>query len=195
MLTFSIRELLMIVAFLAFAAASLSIGGALAMAMSTIVGVCFGALSIVAIVARDQRQAFAIGFVLPFSLYVAIHYASEADELDPYNHSALVTTRAVQPIHRAIARQTWTEQLSGKVLPVFKLDPYTVPEPGADKIYVSHTGTAGSLTETPDRPTFMMVAHCLFASVLGYVGAKFAVVVRSSDQTLTSASDKRIDEP
>ena len=182
----SVRELLAIVAFLAIAIASLRVGGVLATSFLAFASLCFLALSIVALVARDRRRAFAIGFVVPFTLYATIHYMSTWNELDPHDENSLATTQAFRPLFDVFVNQSWTENLTGKELSEFTLNPESVPQPEPGVLYVSQSGTAGIMTERPDRSTFMLVGHCLLASVAGFVGGKFAVFVHASDRTLTS---------
>jgi hypothetical protein len=187
-LRISIRELLTVIAVLALAMASLRIGGVLAQVMLIIAGISVIAFGITAIVARDRRQTFAIGFLIPFALYAAIHFVSERNELDPYDPSALITTRSFRPLHDAFRTQTWTEPQTGEALSEFDLDPSIVPEVGPGYIYTSQSGSAGSLTEHPRRKTFMMVAHCLLASIAGYIGGRFAIIVRDTDQLIAPQS-------
>ena len=177
-----LRELLIVIAVLAFAFASLRMGGVLAQLMLTIVGVFVVSCGIIAFVARDRRQAFSIGFLIPFKLYVGVHYASERDYLNPYDPSALLTTRSFRPLHDAFRTLTWTQPQSGEAILEFDLDPNIIPEVGPDYVYTSRSGMTGTLIENPRRETFMMVAHCLLALIGGYLGGRFAIMIRDTDQ-------------
>lgn len=173
------RELLTLVAFVALAIGSLRIGGALAtVTVGTVISFSM-AMGIVALVSRNHRQAFAIGFIVPVLAYATIHLASGRDELNPHDNFALATTQAFRPVYEAFVSSTWVEAGTGKELPDY--DPTANPVRHAGGGMLPPGMPSVTTIETPKRTTFMVVAHSLLASLIGYAGAKFAVYVRASD--------------
>jgi hypothetical protein len=171
----TLRELLLGVLFIGLGCAALVAGGVMAtifLGVALILTVCF---AIVAFVGRDEPRAAAIGFSVPVTVYAASIFAVGSSELDPYGH--LPTTKLIQPTHPLIVRQEWINAMTGELIPDH--DPTTaITGPGFLQV---------SLRETPDRATFMSVAHTLLAIVFGYAGSKFAVYVHRRQKPLVNA--------
>jgi len=171
--------LILIVAFFALAISSLRDGGLLA-SFAVFAGIVLVmALAIVAFVGNAQPRAFAIGFLLPLLVYAATVLAAGSNELDPYD-GRLPTTTILRYAHQALVTTTWTDTLTGKIVPDYN--------PANDSKRGSGNGTFGgssmAIHEHPDRPTFMSLAHLLLAMMLGWTGGKFAVYVYRTQNPL-----------
>jgi len=181
----SLRELLFALLFAGLGLSSLRAGGLLASATFLLAILLTMGFAIVAFVGRDRLQAFGIGFVIPVIAYAATVLAIGKSELDPYE-GKLPTSRLLQPMFRLMAKQTWTNAFTGEVIPDY--DPATDSNMGG-----GGGGFGGSpigLTESLDRPTFMSLGHVLFAMMLGYTGAKFAVAVHRSQHRPNAECDE-----
>jgi hypothetical protein len=171
----TIRELMLDIVFVGIGFAGLVAGGVMAaifLGGALIVTIAF---AIVAFVGRDESRAAAIGFLVPVIIYAASILAIGHSELDPYGN--LPTTKLIQPAHRLIVRQEWINAMTGEALPDY--DPTTAPKFGGGGVGGLYTvgGAPVGMKETPDRTTFMSVAHALLAMVFGYTGSKFAVYI------------------
>ena len=164
-LQFSLRELLIVVLFAGLGLASLRTGGIIGSIVVMLAIVVTTAFAIVAFVGRHSSQAFAIGFVIPVILYAVVVLAVGKSELDPYA-GRLLTSRLLRPMFGLIAKKIWTNVATGQVVPDY--DPTTDPNRFASPM---------GLSESPDRPTFMSLGHVLFDMLLGYAGARFALLV------------------
>lgn len=157
---FTLRELLFAVMFLALGLASLRAGGVLASITILLAIVLSMGMAIIAFVGRGELQAFAIGFLIPVIAYAASILAIGRSEFDPYE-GKLPTSRLLLPVYQAIVQEEWIDS-TGKVVP---------------KNWTGTFNNRPGLKETPDRTTFMSLAHVLIAMLFGYAGARFAVVV------------------
>ena len=171
------RELLFFVLVVVFGLSSLRAGGTLAAATLCIAAAAIVAIAIIAFVGRDKPKCFATGFLIPLIAYAAFHIMAGADELDPYD-GVLPTTRMLQPIFEVVVDRVWVDGITGEELPNY--------QPGANPN--RHEGgplptgvSPVTRAESPDRTTFMSLGHVLIAMLFGYVGGKFAVVVRDYD--------------
>jgi hypothetical protein len=167
----TIRELMLLVLFAGLGIAGLSTGGVLA---STTIGIAIiltTGFAIVAFVGRDQLRSLAIGFLVPVVGYAATVLSVGSSELDPYE-GKLPTSKLLQPAFQFIVRTEYVNFMTGEPVPNY--NPATDPTRGAGGGF---GGTAVGLKETPDRATFMSLAHVLLAMLFGYAGAKFAVWV------------------
>lgn len=178
MFRLSLRELLMLVALVASATASLKYASQLWLALvAGVTTVAFCAALIVAAVDRGQRQAFAMGFALTMIAYGATlmtgdrtvgfggNMHSKNIEFDPWE-GRLPTTRLLRYVHIAVNenRQVPMSQPFG--------------------------GATTRLVEIPPREVFMPIGHCWWALLLAYVGGRFAATVymrRTREQQLLAA--------
>ena len=187
----SLRELLFVVLFAGLGLASLRADGVVSsftIFLAIVVTMC---LAIVAFVGRHTNQAFAIGYLIPVIAYGAVVLAVGKSELDPYD-GKLPTSRLLLPMFRVMVKQTWTDVLTGQVVPDY--DPATDP----NRAGAGGGGFGGSpmgLSESPDRPTFMSLGHILIAMIFGYSGAKFAVIVHRKQQRFRPNCDEQSGEP
>ena len=154
------------------------VGGLLAVFTLISVALIVIGLLIVALIDRTNRQAFAIGFLVPIQSYGGIHSSTGRDELDPFDDFALPMTRSFQPLYRAFVTSTWIDFNTGQELPDY--DPTADPS--------RHSGGGGMMSpngmvttrETPDHATFTLLSHSLIAVLIGFVGARFGVYIRKS---------------
>ena len=163
----TLRELLLGILFLGLGCAGLVAGGVMATIVLGVELIIIMGVGIVAFVGRDEARAAAIGFLVPVVVYAASIYALGSSELDPYD-GKLPTTKLIEPAFRVIIRKEWINAMTGEPVPGY--DPTKAPVGGGGFASVG-------LKETPDRTTFMSVAHALLAMLLGYAGSKFAVYV------------------
>ena len=132
--------------------------------------------------------------------YAASIFAVGSSELDPYE-GKLPTTKLIEPAFRLVVRQEWFNVNTGEPVPGYDPTTASTPEPAPMPEYPptimpptgggSATGFAPppvGLKETPDRTTFMFVAHALLATVFGYAGSKFAVYVYRRQRPLVKAA-------
>lgn len=166
---FSLREILFVVLFAGLGLAALRAGGVVASFVVFLAIVVTMGLAIVVFVGRRTIQAFAIGFLIPTIAYGVAVYALGKSELTP--NGKLATSRLLAPLYRVMVKQIWTNFSTGEVVPDY--DPATDPDPG---------GSMMTMTESPDRLTFMSLGHILLAMIFGYCGAKFAVIVHRTQQ-------------
>lgn len=171
---FSLRELLCVVLFAGLGLAALRTGGMLASVMVFLAYLLLSALGIVVVVGRGPLQAFAIGFVIPVIIYGTVVYAMGSNELDPYA-GKLPTTRWLLPVQKAMVQRTWIDMSTGQAVPDY--DPATDTTDGNAGGGGFGGGRMMGISESPDRATFMGLAHLLLALLFGYAGAKFAVVL------------------
>jgi hypothetical protein len=180
----TLRELLLGIVLLGLGCAGLVAGGVTAAIFLGVALIVTIAFAIVGFVGRDEPRAAAIGFLVPVIVYAASIYAVGSSELDPYGN--LPTTKLIRPAHGLIVRQEWINAMTGEPLPDY--DPTTAQSAGGSVPGMPTFGGAPvGLKETPDRTTFMSVAHSLLAMLLAYAGSKFAVYVHRR-QTLPRES-------
>ena len=182
---FTIRELLLFVLFFGAGLGGLSNGGLFA---SVVLGVAIfvtTGFAIVAFVAQDELRACAIGFLIPVISYAVTILSVGSSELDPYQ-GKLPTTKLLQPAHRLIVKTEWINVMTGVSVPDY--DPATDVNRGG-----GGGGFGGTVVfrETPDRNTFMSLAHVLMAMMFGYAGAKFAVFVHHRQSPETETGDEQ----
>ncbi len=169
MIRFSLRELLVVIAFASMAFASLKFANDFwfaSIAAVTMI-VLFGSL-ILATIDRGPRQAFAIGFALTMVAYGLMLMTGERTtgsggtvysqniEFDQWQ-GHLPTTRLLRYVHMAVDRSEWLDP-NGKVIPNY--DP--------------QTWANGKFREIPPREILMPIGHCWWALILGYAGGHFA---------------------
>lgn len=176
---FSLRHFLVFVASCGFLLGAMRLGGAIAQAAIVAIGVFASAQLIVAFVGSGARRAFAIGFLVPFCVYVAVHVTSDQDQLDPYSDKAFATTRSFQTLHQAVVDHTWIDYQTGAVVP--SDDPRVVKlMRTGGTVFMTPAGMVTQL-ERPTRSMFSLVAHATLASIVGIAGAIYAVYVQTSE--------------
>lgn len=192
----SLRELLAIVLFAGLGLASLRAGGVFASIVNfgaMVLTVCF---AIIAFVGREQLRVFAIGFLIPVVAYAGIVLTVGKSELDPYE-GKLATSQLLRPLFRMIAKPIWTNTLTGEVVPDY--NPAKDPNRGGGGMGGGGMGgLAGSpmgYSESPDRSTFMSLAHVLVAMMFGYAGGRFAVAVHCRQRDGRPRSDEQSHPP
>ena len=177
------RELLLVVFVAGLGMAGLSTGGWMAAGTIFLFIMMTMALAIVAFVGHGQLRAFAIGFLIPWLSYLGAHAYVGSSELDPYGK--LPTTNLFRPVYERIVHRQYIDLNTGKPLPDY--DPTKVSGLGGGGFA---GGPAVFVTESPNRTTFMTLAHALCATALAYLGGKFAVWVNGRQPT-----PKPVNEP
>ena len=165
---FSLRELLLLLAFFAIGCAALRYAGGLwLIGLSSSVLLLFMIAAVLAAVDRGHRQAQAIGFALCMAIYAILFWSTPVPmnvevnpELDPYT-GRLPTSKALFPLFEAIVKRSYHDMMTGKEV--------AAPTPGPG------FGGAFSVRETPDRGQFMATGHLLWTLLLGYLGSRVAL--------------------
>ena len=163
---FSLRELLLLLAFFAIGCAALRYAGELwLIGLSSCVLLLFMVAAVLAAVDRGHRQAQAIGFALCMAIYGILFWSAplttnveQSLELDPYS-GRLPTSKAMAPLFGVIVKTTYYDMMTGKEI--------APPTPGI--------GFGGYTREIPDRGQFMATAHLLWTLLLGYLGSRVAL--------------------
>lgn len=169
--SFSLRELLLVVLFFGVGMAAMCIGGVFASVvifLAIVVTMCF---AIMAFAGRGQVRAFATGFLIPILGYAVVVAYMGKHELEP-RIGKLPTSQLLRPLFETIVRKQWVDITTGEVVPNY--DPKNAP--GVTTGSGNLVGRIASV-DRPRRGTFMAVGHILIGMLLGYAGAKFAVVV------------------
>lgn len=177
----TLRELMLVVLFAGIGLSGLLVGGLMASMLVGGVMILTVGFAIVAFVGRDQLRALAIGFLIPVLAYGAMVLSIGPIELDPYE-GHLPTTQLLLPAYQRIVKTEYFNLATGAPAPGY--DPATAPKFGGS----GFGGPAMGARETPDRKTFMSLAHILIAMLLGYCGAKFAVWLHRQQQSPATAA-------
>lgn len=163
----SLRELLVLIALAATAIVSLQFASAgWVTVVAGIILAAFAMAVIVALVDRHARQAFAIGFATSMVVYgvvlagLCFNSAWASLEFNP-DAGMLPTTRLLKVAYAAVVKTRWVDFRTGQEVP-----DYDQQNPGPNAQYIS-------LDERPVRYTFMLIGHCWWALVLGYLGGWF----------------------
>lgn len=175
-LQISVRELLFIVFVAGVGLAGLLRGGWVGLSTVMMLCVLATAFMIMAFVGRGQRRAFAIGYVIPVLVYIAPHaYVgfSDSSEIDFYRK--LPTSKLLRAAYEQVAREERFDVVSGAI--VSDYDPMSSQPLGGGGIANASIATR----ERPDRATFLLLAHALWASAFAYAGGKFAVWARGRE--------------
>jgi hypothetical protein len=178
----TLRELMFGVLFIGLGCAGLFAGGVMASLFLGGALIVTTAFAIIALVGRDEPRAAAVGFFVVVIAYAASILAVSSPELDPYE-GKLPTTKLIQPAFRLVVRSEWINVVTGEPIPDF--DPSNPGPYGA----IGPAGPPVGLKETPDRTTFMSVAHTFLAIIFGYIGMKFAGYVYRRQNALVKATD------
>jgi hypothetical protein len=182
MFRISLRQMLVFVAAIALAIASLKYANDvwLAVVATVLMPALFISL-IVAVVDRGPRQAFAIGFAIIIVAYGTTLLTgtsgfggdlnSKNVEFDQWA-GRLPTTRLLRYVHAAVQTSGYFDNVTGKELPNY--DPANPPN--------RFRGVGGfapgvSYRESPPRGKFMPIGHMWWALLLGYLGGVFAMFV------------------
>jgi hypothetical protein len=171
---FSLRNLLIFVAFFSIACIALKYAGPIWWTiLSGISLVLVMAVAVRAFVGRGEQRVFAIGFTVCGVIYGGLLFASGAWEFDPYS-GRMPTTTAMLPLFRLVAVSKFVHLGTGQEVPP--------PAPGANVSHLAHS-------ETPSRRDFMSTAHVLWADLLAIVGGFFTCFIysRSGRPELTAA--------
>jgi hypothetical protein len=160
----SLREMLLALAFVALACASLKYAGEVWwMVLSATALVGFLAAAVVAVVARGRGQAQAIGFVLCVAIYAVLILSTpsvSSDRVpkpDPFGWSP--STKILGHLFEMLSTRTYVDLRTGEI--VVDYDP------------ASSSRRVGARV-SPDRVYFMTIGHLLWAMILGYFGSRFA---------------------
>ncbi len=179
----SLREMLIFVALVALAIASLKYANEAFLAL--VAAVTMFALIVALIIAavdRGPRQAFAIGVALTMVAYGLIlitgqltsgsggNVTSKNIEFDQWA-GRLPTTRLLRYVHMAVQRNEWIDSTTGKVIPSFDPKNPVIPIGGSGGF--GGGGGGAQFRETPTRKFFMPIGHCWWALILGYAGGQF----------------------
>jgi hypothetical protein len=173
----SLRELLLLIAMVAVAIASMKYASpAWRTCVYTITMAIIMWAAVIAVIDRGPRQAFAIGIVLLMVIYGVLFIngtrLSEGNRELDLQYGRLPTSRVVKYLFPPTETVQWYDGRTGQLLANY--DPAN-PPPGPQAF--SRT------RRTPDPQTLMAIAHCWWALLLGYLGGRFARVVylRRSD--------------
>ena len=199
----SLREFLGLVGIAAVGAAALQfaspIWAAIVLSVTLLLGLAF---AIAALIDREARQAFAIGFATSTAAYGAIVWMFPSSPmLPPYASPAiqyydsgvsLPTTLALRWAYGQMSTTYSIDPATGEIIaPYDAADPpptvpappmvaYSVPPSPMLPPVATPPSTFGSATYTEKRPRpshFMAVGHCLWALLIAYVGGKFATAL------------------
>ena len=153
---FSLREMLILLAFVAVGFAALKNAGFVwQLILSTAGLLLFLTTSIVALIDRGKRQVASIGIVAGILIYIASVSALESHVF------RAPTSQMLRSLHGAVARVSWVDS-SGNVIEGY--DP-NVPS--------STVGRVGAVVE-PDSETFMATGHLLCMLVFAWFGRQIA---------------------
>jgi len=166
MIRFTVRELLVIIAFAAMGIAALRIGGNLATTYMACVGVLCVGLIILALVGIDRNCAFAIGFTVPSLLYIGLVALSDKREFDPYA-GRLPTSQLFRPIFASLSSTIYKDVVTEEIYPDY--------EPSSR--FTSAAGNRISAYLSLHPSIFMMTAHATSALLLGLICGKFGSAV------------------
>ena len=168
MMKYSIRVLLIAVAFIGMALSGFKYGGWLAWATTGLIAALFLAMVILVFVSRGAKRAAAIGFLVPFCAYVGIHYFSKHDESNIYD-SRMPTTQLLRTVFDKIMVREYYDRDSDEILIDFDLEANRTAGPARRRV---------SWNQIPERHSFAVLGHAFMALILGGLGAAFAIRVR-----------------
>jgi hypothetical protein len=182
----SLREVLVLVALVALAIASLKFSNEtfLALVAAVTMSALIAAL-IIAVVDRGPRQAFAIGVALTMIAYGLILVTGQRTSGNSgnvysrnieFDHMAgrLPTTRLLRYVHKAVQRSEWIDPNTKKVIPNYDPNNPGIPRMGGGGFF---PGGGAWHREIPPREIFMPIGHCWWALILGYCGGLFGQFV------------------
>ncbi len=179
-LRISLRELLILVTAVVIGCAALKLANEYWLAaISLITLLTFITLAVIAMVDRERRQAWALGFVAGAGIYLALVFSMRVTgdntgimrtfnaELNP-DAGWLPTTLAVRPIYNSL-HDHWYIDPSGT-----RIRQSDVPPAALQTATGAPGGGYSYAGEQPNRKHFMLIVHCLWALLFGYAGGHFA---------------------
>ena len=179
---FTLRHFFLLVLLSALLLASMRLGGAIADLTLIFAGTILVSQLIIALVARRERRAFAVGFSVAVFAYALPHATMGLDSLDPNNENALPTTRSFQPLHRNLSSRSWVDNDSKEVVP--DDDPRVLYlKKNDEKTSVRTSAGTVTMLETPSRVSFALLAHTAIALTLGVIGGCYALRVYRNEKT------------
>ncbi|HEX6962796.1 MAG TPA: hypothetical protein VF175_13075 [Lacipirellula sp.] len=172
----SLREFLVV--FSAFAVGFTALAFANSWWLAAVSGVTLLAViaaAVISLVDRGKRQASAIGFAVSAVCYLPLFL--QGREADPFT-GRLPTTQMLQPIFLAVREQSYVNSRTREIVKETEI-PRGAPVEGKGGFptYGRRAFSGGYFLRADSIPAlehFMPVGHCLWALLLGYVGAKFA---------------------
>ena len=185
---FSLRGLLVTIAFFAVACAALKFannGWWLAVSSAALLLVM--AMTIVAIVDRGAPRAFASGFIACVVIYGLLTYVDGERKYGAGAHQQpLPTTRQLIWLYGAVKAERYIDDKTRETLSGF-----VPPNDGSVVVLADNMGYYGDYAPTfngqpsrvvhlvvrPDLRTYMSIGHVLWGMVLGLVGGQFALFV------------------
>jgi hypothetical protein len=179
-LRFSLRELLALVSAAIIALVGLRYANPwwTAAAIGCVLFAFVGAV-IVAALDRASRRASAFGFAVATGVYVMLLMSMPGQvgrtagtallnpELDPFD-GLLPTSQLLRVHFESVSRHFAVHPQTGS------LTPY---KSGALNVRQLSRQNLSYVKEVPERTSFMLVGHCLWALLFGYIAAKFALWV------------------
>jgi hypothetical protein len=147
----SLRELLLLLGYIALACAALKYAnGWWEAAISAVALLVLMASVVIALVDRGRRQAAAIGFAAFMGIYGLVGWISDRE---------LPTGVPLSLVYRLVVNETWIDASTQQV----------VSE--SEEAFLLAQGLAG-IKQTPNREMFMQIGHMLWALLLGYIGSR-----------------------
>ncbi|HEV7282948.1 MAG TPA: hypothetical protein VGN57_22270 [Pirellulaceae bacterium] len=201
----SLREVLLITAFLGVSLAALKTGGPLASLVQLLSLILVIGVSVTAIVEGGAAKAFAAGFLIALGAYAVLLYSQGEAEFDPAQ-GRLFATQAFEPLYDTVKQDryynVYNDYFADSPETRRELSNYSrVPVGTTD---VSYSGMTDDdviiqtqykvyrFDEIPDRKGFMIVAHLLVAMALAYGSGKFAAALqRRKERRETDLSTAR----
>ena len=185
---FSLRELILLIGFVAVACVSLKYAGFVwILILSAAVLLFFMGAVVVALVDRGRRQAEAIGFAAVAAIYGVLYWSSPdlpntTENQELYSHSGrLPTSKALHPLAQVIVRDYWVDSTGKEIV---GYDPTTAGGMGMGGMGMGGMmggggmggfGSGPQYRQVPYHPDFMAVGHLLWTLLLGYLGSRLAL--------------------
>ena len=164
---FTLRELFALSLLVGSAIAALKLGG---FAASAFLGIAFLSVCAVAIHAtvNPDKRPFSMGFLIPMGLYGCILLSSGGIELGTFGR--LATTRLLRVVHTQLVQNVWISSTDGHT--------YPVDQPLPDERKAELAGGQMQMAKVPELRTFLICGHTALAILLGYIGGKYAAILR-----------------
>jgi len=159
----SIRESLVLMAFLGAGLAALKYaGGGVQSLIFAGVTISLMVFTVLALVDRGRNQAIACGFASCLAIYLALFICTDYSERQEW-----ATTKVLARMYQAMMTQKWVDRRTG-----------------AEVAYDSRWAVVGfpdniGGIQSPNEVYFTNVGHLLWALFFGYLGGHFAVLVAS----------------
>lgn len=183
----SLRELMLLVAVVAFGTAGLFLDSWAASAFLAFILLLVTVLAVHACVGHGRTRAFCFGFVVSAICYVTacLFYSTcLRRELD----NSLIGSSIIYPAYEQVVRREYIDRNTGQ--PLAANDPNRTQQLPAGG-YIGVSGGSILVTESPNRDRFVMTFHVLIAVAFAYIFGKVAILVDSSGkQTSSPESDE-----